>query len=169
MFVHVDFRRWPDTEHWQFRMRRLGEDEHGIWLWSLLPGWPSDGAPSRRRCRSTPLVELITHDAWWSAIWNGGEARHAMYVDIATPARWNGDRVTLIDLDLDIVRYRNGDVALVDEDEFDEHRIALDYPKRVVDGARTAAAKVYLDVVAAREPFGDVAASWMESAFGRVR
>jgi protein associated with RNAse G/E len=165
--VHIDFRKWPDRKHWQFAMHRLGEDEHGTWLWSP-PGIVARRGDEAPRVFSALNVKLITRDKWWTAIWNDRSPKVELYVDIATPARWEDDRVTMIDLDLDIVRRRNGLVEVLDEDEFAEHRALYGYPPDIVDRARTATASVFLDVESHREPFGSVANSWLAAATSRL-
>lgn len=160
--VHVDFRKWPDTIHWQFRMRRLGEDEHGIWLWA-------PGGTVARRAQEPPkrfgylTVKVVPRDRWWTAIFNDG-ASHRVYVDIITPAEWSGDTVTMIDLDLDVVCTQRGDVFVEDEDEFLEHQVTLGYPDDVVARARTTAAQVAQALEGGHEPFAGLADAWLEAA-----
>ncbi len=161
--VHIDFRKWPDKLHWQFTMRRLGEDEHGLWLWAP-PGTPAQRGHEEPKSFRSTAIKLVTPDRWWTAIWNH-RSRHELYVDIATPVQWDGDRATFIDLDLDVTRYRDsGDVAVLDEDEFDEHRVQYGYPPNIVDKARTATARVAIEVERRIEPFGEVAGNWMARA-----
>lgn len=160
--VHIDFRKWPDRLHWQFAMQRLGEDEHGTWLWAPSGTMARRGDEPPKQFRSL-AVKLVTRRRWWTAIWND-DREDELYVDIATPAQWSGDRVTLIDLDLDIVRWRHGGVEVLDEDEFAEHQVAYGYPDHVVDRARSATAQVFLDVEGRKEPFGNVAHPWLQAA-----
>lgn len=160
--VHIDFRKWGGARHWQFEMQRLGHDEHGIWLWS------PQGTPIQRGyepvTRSKALnVKVIPEGKWWTAIWSW-QRNAGLYVDIITPPQWNGATVTMIDLDLDIVRWEDGRVAVVDEDEFAEHQVELDYPERLIHTARAVTAKVASAVEAGHEPFGSIAARWMAKA-----
>ena len=161
--VHVDFRKWPDRLHWQLTMRRLGTDEHGLWLWAP-PGTVAQRGHEPPTAFKSTAVKLITADRWWTAIWNQA-GPFELYVDISTPASWDGDRVTFIDLDLDVARYRDtGDVAILDEDEFLDHQVRYNYPPNIIDKARSATAQVAIDVEGRREPFGDVAAAWLNRA-----
>lgn len=167
--VRVRFSKWDGTPHWAFDMERLGEDEHGIWLWG-----PS--GTQLRRGAETPIpamhgfVKLITPGAWWTSLWNegpwsDGRSIHT-YVDVITPAVWEGDTVRMIDLDLDVVRRTSGTVEVDDEDEFDEHRVAMGYPDHIVDKARTETARLVLAVERGAEPFGSVGDNWLEVARG---
>lgn len=162
--VHVQFRKWDGTLHWHYDVDRLGEDEHGVWL-----GGP-EGTPVRRGAEapiSSPrFAILIPRGLWWTATFNenvsGSPFGYVVYVDVCTPAEWDGDTVSAVDLDLDVAMNAEGDVHLLDEDEFEEHRAAMGYPDHVVDRARAAAAALFTDLEAGREPFVTTGASWLE-------
>jgi protein associated with RNAse G/E len=62
------------------------------------------------------------------------------------------------------VRWSNGTVEVLDEDEFSEHKVLFDYPPRLVDTVRATTARLALAVDAQHEPFGEVAVSWMAQA-----
>ena len=85
-----------------------------------------------------------------------------VYCDITTPARWEGDTVHIIDLDLDVVRRRaTGAVELRDEDEFEEHRAEFGYPEEVVGEARAAAEKLLVALGDGSEPFASDYREWL--------
>ena len=67
-----------------------------------------------------------------------------------------------MDLDLDVVRWPDGRVELVDEDEFLEHQTVLGYPAWMIDSARTAAARAVLAAERRVEPFGSAGKGWLE-------
>ncbi|MEA3510406.1 MAG: DUF402 domain-containing protein, partial [Actinomycetota bacterium] len=109
--VRVRFTKWDGTPHWAFDMVRLGEDEHGIWLWAPA------GTELRRGFDKTiyaerGFVKVITPNRWWTAVWNVGPMKGdrsiEIYVDVITPAVWDGDTVRMVDLDLDVIRRRGG-------------------------------------------------------------
>ena len=160
--VRIDFRKWDGSRHWQFAMNRLGEDEHGLWLWSPAGSDMQRGDEPIRKSGSVNL-KLIPDGKWWTAIWSW-QGKVDLYVDIITPPSWNGETVTMVDIDLDVVRWPNGRVELVDEDEFEQHRTKFDYPPRLVDTARSTAAKMAIALEMRHEPFGAVSAKWMEQA-----
>lgn len=164
--VTVDFRKYPATPHWRFDMYRLGEDEHGTWLWA-------PGGTKARRGSEPPVhfrgrrVKLLTHRDWWTAIWGTegrSEADELAYVDIATPVEWIEGTAQMIDLDLDIRLNWDGTAVILDEDEFAAHQVELGYPDKLIDAARTTTARVYLDATNGVAPFGDVAESWLLEA-----
>lgn len=164
--VTIDFRKYPDTPHWRFDMYRLGEDEHGTWLWAP-GGTRAQRGSEPARFFGGRRVKVLTHRDWWTAIW-GTEGRadvdELAYVDIITPVEWVGNTARMVDLDLDIMLRSDGSTLILDEDEFAAHQVELGYPGRLVDAARAATARVYLDVVNGVAPFGDVADAWLRKA-----
>lgn len=163
--AHVRFTKWDGTLHWHFDVTRLGEDEHGVWL-----GGPE--GPVRRGSEppiaSPRFALLLPRGDWWTATFNddagGSPFGYVVYIDICTPPEWNGELVSCVDLDLDVAKGLDGDVHLLDEDEFEEHRTAMGYPGRIVDRARATAAARFADLEAGREPFASVGPRWLERA-----
>lgn len=165
--VHIDFRKYPDTEHWQYTMRRLTTDDHGLWLWAPQ-GTQTQRSGEPARPATNVFIKLIAPDAWHAPIWNAA-GKYEIYVDINTPGRWQGNRLRMIDLDLDVVRYRDGgEVAILDEDEFENHQTALGYPRQLVDGARNAAARIFVALETRAEPFDQVGAQHLAAAIARA-
>ena len=84
----------------------------------------------------------MPYHGWWAATfyeWEDHPDSHDVYVDVTTVPVWDGPTVTMIDLDLDVVREWSGDVFIDDEDEFADHRQRLGYPAEVVVAAPAAA------------------------------
>ena len=162
--VQVSYLKWPDHPHWQFAGGRLGEDEHGVWVGA------SPGAQMSRPGEVVTLghawVLLLPHAGSYTAIFNARPGHCAVYVDIATQPVWTTDAVWSIDLDLDIVVGWDGQVHVVDEDEFEAHQTQYGYPPALVAEAKVSCAAVLELVTAGREPFGVVGAEWLEQVSG---
>lgn len=158
--VHIDMRKWPDHLHWQYDARLLGEDEHGVWVHA-----PSDTIIKRGSEPSRPLgigfVGLIPRDDWWIVEFYTDHPWHSVYVNIGTTPVWDGNRVTQIDLDLDVVRKMDDTVAVLDEDEFTEHQLRYSYPPHLVTAARDATDAAVTSVQLRQEPFGSAANTWI--------
>ena len=83
--------------------------------------------PSVIKTRTSAM--LLGDDVWWSAFWNTDKTKaHELYIDVITPAIWKGNKVMMIDLDLDVVRTWDGIVEIIDRDEFEHHQKILNYP-----------------------------------------
>lgn len=163
--IDIDFRKWVSRPHWRFTMNYLDQDEWGIWLWTP-PGSTAQRATEPAQTFEHLNVKLIAPGEWWTAIWNDS-GRYDLYVDIVTPAAWRGDRVTMVDLDLDIIRLADSTVIIDDEDEFAAHQVAYRYPPAVVDRARATADALHRNIQNGQEPFVSVGAARMRQA-GRM-
>jgi len=154
-------RKWPDVLHWQFDAQRLGEDDHGIWLYT-----PADTIVRRGqeppRDLGTGFVGLVPEGTWWIAEFSWDHPWHTLYVNIGTPPLWDGDRVTQIDLDLDVVRCLDGRTEVLDEDEFADHQVRYGYPQDLIANAVTMTAGVVDMVERATEPFGTASHRWTD-------
>jgi protein associated with RNAse G/E len=158
--VRVVYSKYDGSAHRDYPARRLAEDDLGIWL-GVVKGTESvyHGRPS---VEQIPFVLLVPHSAWWTGMFNPPPRTSEVYCDMATPARWEGDTVHIVDLDLDVVRRRaTGAVELLDEDEFDEHRVRFGYPDEVVAEARASAAKLFVELGDGTEPFATAYRKWL--------
>ncbi|MDP9444962.1 MAG: DUF402 domain-containing protein [Actinomycetota bacterium] len=164
------FTKWGNRAHWEFEVRRLGEDDHGVWVGGLA------GVPMSRPGLSViwecDCVILLPHGRPFVASFNaptsGRVGRdHAVYVDITSPPQWQGNEVTMVDLDLDVVRRRNGEVAVLDEDEFRDHQRAYRYPPHITGLAEQSCAAVLGAVRGGVEPFGRVGERWLARLQGQ--
>ena len=153
-------RKWPDLLHWQFDARLLGEDEHGVWVHA-----PSDTIVKRGDEPSRPLgvgfVGLVPRDEWWVVEFYTDHPWHTVYVNIGTPPVWDGDQLSQIDLDLDVVRTLDDTVVVLDEDEFAEHQLRYSYPPHIIASARAATDAAVDRVQRREEPFGSAVRSWI--------
>jgi hypothetical protein len=158
--VRVIYRKYDGSAHRDYPARRLAEDDLGTWL-GVTAGTRSV-YHGRQSVEQIPFVLLIPHDGWWTAMFNPPPRTSEVYCDIATPARWRGDTVHVVDLDLDVVRRRaTGLVELRDEDEFAEHRLAFGYPQEVVASAEAAAEWLYDALGDGTEPFATAYRKWL--------
>jgi uncharacterized protein len=150
--VRVVYTKYDGSAHRDYPARHFDTDDLGVWV-GVTRGTPSvyHGRPS---VEQIPFVLLIPHHAWWTAMFNPPPRTSEVYCDITTPARWEGDTVHIVDLDLDVVRRRETElVELRDEDEFDDHRAQFGYPDDLVVEARAAADKLLVALGDGSEPF----------------
>lgn len=67
--------------------------------------------------------------------------------------------MTQVDPDLDVVRWRDRRVEIIDVEEFDEHRGRFGYPEELITEAMDAAERAVHMVRKRVEPFGETAKS----------
>ena len=105
---------------------------------------------------------MISDGAWFIPIFSPTDPRFSLYVDICTPPVWtSNDRVETFDLDLDVAIGPDGTVSVLDEDEFDEHRVRYSYPDELIVGAQAATQYVLRAVETGHGPFNGVADQWL--------
>ncbi|MGW0806890.1 DUF402 domain-containing protein [Nonomuraea sp. NPDC002799] len=79
----------------------------------------------------------------------------------ATLLKRTEHEVTMLDLDLDVIRMRDGRLILDDEDEFAEHQVTLGYPPALITQAQNTA-QWLLDAVGNKKgPFGGAHLKWL--------
>jgi hypothetical protein len=162
--VHVEFAKWGGRRHWTYDAIRLGADEHGIWLGG--PAGTDMDRPDQHLVLEYASAVLVPPDRPWVAAFNADtrpdeHTRYEIYIDISTVPRWDGDTMTAIDLDLDVVRTWEGTVEILDEDEFAEHQILLGYPPELVAGAERSAAECRDLLLRGAEPFASTFRDWL--------
>lgn len=161
--VRVAYTKYDGSLHWHYTMRRLGADEHGVWL-GAGPGL------SARRGSEPPIVLshehvlLVPVGCWWTATFNAEPAQSEIYCDITTPAQWpDPGQVTMADLDLDVILLRTShQIVLDDEDEFAEHQVRYGYPPDVIRQAEQAADWLREAIGSGAEPFASAHRAWLE-------
>jgi uncharacterized protein len=158
--IRVVYTKYDGSAHRDYPARRLSEDDLGIWVG--VPRGTESVYHGRPSVEQIPFVLLIPHAAWWTGMFNPPPRTSEVYCDITTPARWEGDTVHIIDLDLDVVRRRETQlVELRDEDEFAVHRAAFGYPDDLVAEAYAAAEKLLVALGDGSEPFATEYRKWL--------
>jgi protein associated with RNAse G/E len=162
--VEVVLRKYDGRPHRSVTGHRLGEDRYGVWL-----GTPA-GTTVHYHYGTRPTgvtradaVRLIPRDAWWIAMFTAEPSDRELYCDVCLPPHWTGPgEVTVVDLDIDLARYRSdGRVEVEDEDEFEEHRVSLGYPDSIVEGALRGAAELRVALSRDEEPFAEHYRKWL--------
>ena len=133
----------------------LCRDEIGSWL-GMPAGWSME-RPAKTLTIPYACVFHVPENRGYLARFADPEAQlgAAVYVDITTPPAWRGSKLDMVDLDFDVVRGWDGQVQVVDEDEFATNSKNLDYPPDVVAGARQSLVDVLEMIQRGEGPFGD--------------
>jgi len=162
--VEYAIEKWGGHPHYRGDLYHVGDDVHGSWLWGPA-GRTIDRAGETMFVTEFDVVTLISPDVWWTPTWWLGHPDVALYVNIDTPAVWEDARISVVDLDLDVIRFSDGRVEVVDEDEFALHQQRFGYPPELISAAEAATATA-LDLVSRNEsPFdGDAASRWTHRA-----
>ena len=163
--VRLVMTKWGDHPHWEMDAVYLGQDAAGDWL-----GFPRGTFMSRPGLEHTTPNEQVglvpaagnAVGQAWLATFHGPGGGVWTYVDMTTVPAWDGSTVRAVDLDLDVVEALDRTVYVDDQDEFDEHRVELDYPRDVVDLAMVTRDLVLTAVRDRLPPFDGSAAPWFD-------
>lgn len=171
--VHADYRKWDGSPHWQSYGTLLGVDEHGVWV-----GFPAGTHFERPGAAFDIGVDSVSlfPDAGYTPAFNKRASSPVesvnefdgvqVYVDTTTTPVWSrtpdGWRVTMIDLDLDVVQRVSGVLFVDDEDEFTDHQSKFGYPAEVVARAEADTRAVFEAIRDGRAPFDGTGWQWLD-------
>jgi uncharacterized protein len=161
--IEVVLNKYGGAFHRSSTMTWLGEDGYGEWLWS--PAGTQLIGPDGKIKWVVPdeTIRLIPRNAWWTAVFYVDAAAHDVYCDITSPAKWrSSSEVVLTDLELDLLRHRDGRVDFLDEDEFEAAASATPYPPDVIDAARASWQALGRRLLERDEPFETQFKRWFE-------
>lgn len=158
-------RKWNGKAHWVVPGSYLGEDHHGWWIFQGTNQFCS--RPGAAFYAESDAVLLIPRSGDWVATFYDDAHPNGVrvYVDLAVAHEWSTIRpgVTefhVIDMDLDVVLTADRGVYIDDEDEFAEHRLAMNYPAHLVESLQSAADQLYQAVKAQQAPFDGTDVDW---------
>ena len=169
--------KWGDRPHWQFEGIHLGSDEHGEWLG--FPQGTHNHRPGYEFHSEVDAVTLVPTGSWYAATFHAPGIWCDLYVDVATPATWDGHVLRSIDLDLDVIRLPDplptvdsapwdvppagpGEVFVDDEDEFAEHQVRYGYPAEVITAAQASCDELVRAVRAGVPPYDGSHRRWLD-------
>ena len=157
--------KWGNRPHWEFEAVYLGSDEHGDWC-GIAGGtrFTRPGVVWHAPVDQAMVVPAPgAAERHWIATFHAPGGPVGVYVDMTTPPAWDGAVLRAVDLDLDVVRGLTGRVWVDDEDEFAEHRSALEYPDEVVAAAIASCERVRRAVERQVPPYdGSTHVAWLD-------
>ncbi|WP_104061971.1 DUF402 domain-containing protein [Arthrobacter sp. 4R501] len=158
-------RKWNGQAHWVVPGRYLGEDRHGWWIFQGTNEFCS--RPGAAFYTASDAVLLVPRSGDWVATFydDAHPSGVRVYVDLAVAHEWTDIRPAVtefhvIDMDLDVIRMAGRGVFIDDQDEFAQHRVAMNYPDLLVDDIQAAADELYQAVKAQHAPFDGTDAGW---------
>lgn len=159
--MRVVFRKYDGSLHWHFTARLLGEDEHGVWV-----GQAAGAAVVKGNGPVVPIsfarAGVVPRRAGWVAWFGPAPDPIEVYCDVTTVAVWPTEaEVTMVDLDLDVIRERDGSIQLLDEDEFAVHQLRYRYPDDVIAEASRTAGWLCAALDDGTQPFASAYLQWL--------
>jgi uncharacterized protein len=159
--TEINFSKWGGAQHWRYVMEPLGEDAYGWWFGGRA-GIPMQRGQEPPIVQPHDFVSLVPATGHWIACWNApSQSPIAIYVDVTTKPTRDEHSVRAVDLDLDVVRLRDGAVKVLDEDEFAQHQRRYRYPADVITDALRTTGELVRHITARAEPFDQVGDAWL--------
>lgn len=151
--MRIAFSKFDGTPHWTFLCEPRVADTTGAWF--FLPAGTLHERPDHSFRDTTDAALYVPWREHWCArffdVEPGGDL-FEVYVDVVIPQRVSATEITMIDMDLDVVR-SEGRVWIDDEDEFAWNTTALDYPEEQVAIAQHACNVAFERMTLADPPF----------------
>lgn len=99
-------------------------------------------------------IEYFSLKEWYTAAMEVEEGVVvSTYCNVAMPSVLNNEELSFIDLDLDLVKRKNKDWEVLDEDEFEVNSIKYQYPEELKNEALKALENLKQEVARCRFPF----------------
>jgi hypothetical protein len=159
--VRVEKRKPEPGRHMGWDATELGTDGFGTWLFCPA-GARHVGERGQVFVMPCDGVQLMPADGWWVAWW-WAEPRW-ISVDLCSPPVREPDRWHYTDLDLDVARFADGTVHLLDEDEFQRTAAELPLEPEVVRRVTETADWALAALRDGGEPFAEVGWRWLEAS-----
>ncbi|WP_339278910.1 DUF402 domain-containing protein [Paenibacillus sp. FSL W8-1187] len=102
-----------------------------------------------------PAVSFFLPGKWYNVVAMMEDFGIRYYCNLASPPYLTGDVLTYIDYDLDVIRTANGDLAVVDRDEYERHKTDYRYPPIVDAKVGQGLREVTQRIRAGEPPFED--------------
>ncbi len=102
-----------------------------------------------------PAVSFFIPGQWFNVVALLEEGGIRYYCNIASPPYLQGNVLTYIDYDLDVIRTVDGGRFVVDQDEYEMHKAAYHYPKMVDDKVQEGLEALLGRIDKAQSPFED--------------
>ncbi|QAY70351.1 DUF402 domain-containing protein [Xylanimonas protaetiae] len=153
--VQVRYTRYDGSPHWAVDGPFLGTDAFGTWV-----GAPAGTTWSRAgRSLTAEVAQVVLFpDAGWTATFSATHpAGRRLYVGLTSHPTWERVdgvwRVTMADLDLDVITQADGTIWLDDEDELAAHQVRYGYPPDLVATVEADAVDILARAGAGERPF----------------
>ena len=109
----------------------------------MSAGGTYDALGTRRESGDTALTKFREGRWWYPTTYRSADGEHkGTYVNICTPVELFPDSVRYVDLHVDVIKYPDGTVERVDDDELDEAVEADEVPEELAEKARSVASSI---------------------------
>ncbi|MDO7908649.1 DUF402 domain-containing protein [Paenibacillus sp. JX-17] len=159
--IHISALKYPNHAHYDWQGTLLEQTEDFIIVWCEA------GRPLAHHTKQKVFtiehasLEFFFLKEWFTAAIEFKQGQNtSYYCNIAMPSVLDGDRLSFVDLDLDLLRSPQGEWMVVDEDEFVENSVKYDYPEALKEQAVQALQRLQARAEKKTFPFDEAALKW---------
>lgn len=138
LFTHVYIQSYKHNGNlhrtWSKGFVIESNEEHMVVVTNKTWVIESDG---RRWFTREPAIYFFYPDKWFNIIAMIRKSGTYYYCNLASPSIYDGEAIKNIDYDLDVKLYPDGLYEILDEDEYEEHSMEMNYSddiKSIVEG-----------------------------------
>jgi hypothetical protein len=102
-----------------------------------------------------PGVSFFIPKQWFNIVALLEEHGIRYYCNVASPPYVNGRVITYIDYDLDVIRLSNGHISVVDQDEYERHKLDYHYSDVVDAKVKSGLSSLLRRIERKEAPFQD--------------
>jgi len=155
--LRIEKQKYPDVRYYSYRKYLLTRRDDELILYNP-PGLAiTNHLHGGGFYLPTQSVTWCSTERWNNigAVYESDGRFRFWYCDIAMPCHLDEDEnvVTFVDLDLDLIAYRDGTYRVDDEDEFLVHQTQYGYPPEIVERARAELHALIAQHAAKQYPF----------------
>ncbi len=126
----------------------------------------SDG---RRWFTREPAICFFYTKKWFNVITMIRKTGIYYYCNLASPSLYDGEAIKNIDYDLDVKVFPDGKIDILDEDEYDEHRLKMNYGEEIESIVEKAMEDLLQIIHEKKEPFNDKCINEFYSMYCEVK
>ena len=94
-------------------------------------------ADGRKWFTREPAVYFLYKHHWFNVISMIRKSGVYYYCNLASPSIYDGEAIKNIDYDLDVKLFPDRSYEILDEDEYQEHALTMNYPARVMEAVES--------------------------------
>ncbi|WP_119068152.1 DUF402 domain-containing protein [Aggregatilinea lenta] len=148
-------RKYDGRLHITLPLHLMDDNGSRLWLRTPLGGEVKHLTRGKSWAITRPSDMFFWRDRWYNVYVNYDEAWQFrnFYCNVGLPPEIRDGEISYVDLDLDVQIWADGRAEILDEDEFDEHRVQFGYPDTVQEAARGAVEDLLALWRSGAEPF----------------
>ncbi len=112
-------------------------------------------ADGRKWFTHEPAITYFSKKEWYNVICMLKEDGVCYYCNIASPSIEDDGKIKYIDYDLDLKLYPDGNIKILDEKEYEKHRIKFEYEDRLDEVLKAITKKIVIMMEKKSHPFID--------------